>query len=303
MLRDLGAVVVSHNSSRAAIKLVAQLTQQGVGEVVVVDSGSSAKELRTLCAISGMQGFQLECIKQNVGFGTAVNVGVAKLSKRLLVLICNADIELEDGFAERIVRTANSGPGVIVSPRILSGDREDPVYWFRGANFVSSRGYLRHKSKGLRPSRADKGLIETQFAPATALLVPRQLFERVNGFREDLFMYWEDADFSLKTSEAGGRMVCDLEATVWHEVGGSEPKLTRGARSPGYYYYMQRNRLLVFGPLFGVARMFWGRGLLQVLYPFLNIVVRDRGEFIKKLRASFLGILDGLSGVAGRTWL
>lgn len=294
------AVVVSHNSSAAALSLAHELVNQNLSQVIIVDVGSSApakEELRRAILPSHVARTYIE---ENVGFGSAVNTGVSKLEEWDQVLICNADIELSPGCVDQLTESARAMPNTIISPIILTGSRERPVYWFYGARFVPSRGSIRMLSKGRRANLKEEGFLFTNFAPATALLVPRGVFNQIGGFREDLFMYWEDADFAIKAADADTRIVCDLGATVWHEVGGSSPKANRGSRSVGYYYYIQRNRIIVFRSRYGLFRLFLGWGLLQAFYPFWNILSKDREDAFRKIAASVAGIADGIRGVRGR---
>lgn len=299
MTHGLAAIIVSHNSSEAAINFARQLVDQHVEQIVIFDSGSNPREKQKLSLFDPPQQVFVEFSEDNVGFGSAVNLGISQLQRWDRVLICNADLDLSPGCVSRLMGSARIMPTAVISPTILTGSKVAPIYWFRGAKFLPSRGYLRLLDKGKKTVGQASGYLATPFAPATALLVPRSLFEQLEGFREDLFMYWEDADFSLRAKEAGAQIICDLEATVWHEVGGSEPKTTKNSRSSAYYYYLQRNRLLVFGPRYGVLAMFWGTGFLQTVFPFVNIALRDREGFFSKIRASFQGVLDGLRGVAG----
>jgi len=53
------------------------------------------------------------------------------------------------------------------------------------------------------------------------MLVRRSAFERVGGFDERYFLYFEDADFCLRLRSAGGRVYYDPSITVVHERGAS----------------------------------------------------------------------------------
>lgn len=299
---ELAGVIVSHNSSEAALQLSRQLIGQGAREVILLDTGSTAEQRKMLSGSALPAGIRLKIIVENIGFGLAANRAVSLLRESSYILICNADVELGVGSVRRITESAGRNPDAVITPLILTGDRRTPVYWFRGASFTPSRGYVRHLAKGKPAGEREKGLLSVSFAPATALLVPTGLFSRLGGFREDLFMYWEDADFSLKAIDFGVGIFCDLEARVWHEVGGSEMKTTPQSRSASYYYYLQRNRFLVCGSRYGALPMFLGRGWLQMLWPFANILLRDRTNLLLKLRASLRGVKDGVRGISGRTW-
>lgn len=74
----------------------------------------------------------------------------------------------------------------------------------------------------------------------------------VDGFDEEYFLYWEDVDFSLRIEDAGGRLVLVEQAKAVHDEGGTQgigdPDMH--AKSPLYYYYNIRNRMLLAQKLF-----------------------------------------------------
>ena len=59
------------------------------------------------------------------------------------------------------------------------------------------------------------------FVTGAAMMMHISTFELIGGFREDLFLYWEDVDLSLRAGRAGVRMELVPDARVWHAEGGS----------------------------------------------------------------------------------
>jgi GT2 family glycosyltransferase len=76
------------------------------------------------------------------------------------------------------------------------------------------------------------------------LALHRDLFMTCEGFDEGYFMYWEDVDLSAKVLRAGGRLVVLPELLAVHDEGGTQDAADGPAKSPLYYYYNCRNRLL-----------------------------------------------------------
>lgn len=82
----------------------------------------------------------------------------------------------------------------------------------------------------------------------SAVLVPRERFERVGGFDEGFFLYFEDIDFCLRLRVAGGAVYYDPTVTVTHvrgESARSAPGLARRAYRESQLLYWQKHR----GPL------------------------------------------------------
>ena len=73
-----------------------------------------------------------------------------------------------------------------------------------------------------------------------ACAIRRQAWEGVGGFREDLFMYYEDTDLSYRLRRAGWSIRFVPDAVVLHEHAASS-----GADSPMFVRVNGRNRLVV----------------------------------------------------------
>jgi hypothetical protein len=74
---------------------------------------------------------------------------------------------------------------------------------------------------------------EVDFATGCAMLVKREVFERVGLFDPAFFMYHEDYDFSARVRRGGYRIVYVPQAVVWHKVSAST-----GEESPLKWYYL-----------------------------------------------------------------
>jgi GT2 family glycosyltransferase len=49
-----------------------------------------------------------------------------------------------------------------------------------------------------------------------AMLIKKEVFKRVGLLDEDYFLYWEDADFSLRASKAGFKKVVVTSSWIYH---------------------------------------------------------------------------------------
>jgi GT2 family glycosyltransferase len=77
----------------------------------------------------------------------------------------------------------------------------------------------------------------------TALLIRSAVAERIGGFDEALFAYWEDVDYSIRSSAAGfvNRLVA--ETALLHPA--KRPYDELGSVKPHFHYYMFRNEILL----------------------------------------------------------
>ena len=143
-----------------------------------------------------------------------------------------------------------------------------------------------------RWENAVRGSREVRFAAS------RSLWERLDGFDDRYFLYWEDIDLSHRVLELGGslRVLSDIEAV--HDEGGTHRERVFGrGKSPTYYYYNIRNRL-VFAAIH-LDDLEFGRWLRASKAMAAEVLLEGgRAQFIwpwKALSAARRGLRDGVS--------
>jgi len=82
-------------------------------------------------------------------------------------------------------------------------------------------------------------LTNTSVVTGCAMLVTREVCERLGGFDESYFAYLEDADLCLRAAAAGFRVVVAPRARVRHRRAAA----TKGRQSLASLYYTTRNHL------------------------------------------------------------
>lgn len=240
--------------------------QLGVHDrLVVVDNASedgSVEELRKT-------GLDVIVNSSNAGFGSGVNLGAHGMREDTLVLL-NNDAVADDGFIDALVMplAASSRLGATTALILLSGrwkhcSPADPAALsstrgaaWRRVTHGDGAGQVLVNSTGNVVDRAGNGQDRDWLAPVEdlraqpevfglcggACAIRRTAWEEVGGFREDLFMYYEDTDLSYRLRRAGWSIRFVREAVVLHEHAASS-----GADSPMFVRVNARNRLLVAG--------------------------------------------------------
>ena len=227
-MTKVAAVVLSWNGREDTLACLRSLEGENV-DVIVVDNASVDG---TADAVTGAEVIRNE---RNLGYAGGMNVGIRRALEQGAdaVLLLNNDVEVEPGAIEALI-TAAEGAGA-VCPLLVFADDPDRV-WYAGARFDPSRGYNRRHLTD-RPG----GMTETERICGAAVLIPRDVLERIGLFDEDLFAYYEDADWSLRAREQGLRLLVTPESRVRHKVSAS----TGGEGSPDALYYSARNLLAV----------------------------------------------------------
>ena len=103
--------------------------------------------------------------------------------------------------------------------------------------------------RATRKREADSGTAVRMWLTGACLMISRELWDRLGGFDDRYFLYWEDVDLSWRCEEAGGRLHGRAGGNRGPRRGGhsGRPRTRERTRSATYYYYNTRNRLLFAG--------------------------------------------------------
>ncbi|WP_165070206.1 glycosyltransferase family 2 protein [Marisediminicola senii] len=237
--RALALIVVNYGSHDLVAENLASLRFAGLAaSIVVVDNYTTDAErdaVRQLCA---SRGWTLVAHDDNVGFGAGVNAGVAAAHRMgcTVFMLLNPDAAITDETVAALHRLSVDHPMTVFSPTVV---RPDGSRWFDGGTVLVREG--RTSTAPGTDSSAPGGWLS-----GACLLVHQELWQRVGGFDDSYFLYWEDVDFSWRCVAAGGRLEVVPTLEVTHAVGGTQgASAARGAgKSPTYVYFNCRNRLL-----------------------------------------------------------
>ena len=239
----VAAVVLSWNRREDTLACLRSLAAaEPAPHVIVVDNastdGTSEAVRREFPAMELIEN------PTNLGFAEGNDVGIRRALAQGAdhVLVLNNDTEVDVGFLAPLLEEAARRPDAgALSPKILFAEPSD-VIWFAGAEYDARSGY-NGRHRGYR--EADDGrfdaVVETGRVCGAAMLVPRDVLEKVGVFDPELFAYSEDTDWSLRAREAGYRHYVVPASRVWHKVSAA----SGGESSPTAIYYDVRNALVV----------------------------------------------------------
>ena len=259
------AVVVNYESGSALARCVADLAACGLTALVVVDNGSRDGSLAA--AVSGTPGVEVVDPGENLGYGAAVNRGVAATASEL-VLVCNPDLEVPPGAVEALAAALDADPGcALVGPLIRTpgGDRYPSARRFPSMVDAAGHALLGLFAPGNRFTRnyqrveldgAGVAVRNVDWVSGACFLVRREAIEQVGGFDEAYFMYAEDVDLCWRLGRAGWRVAYAPAAEVTHLQGRSTD------RHPYRMIVEHHRSLLRFASRSSVG---WRRALLPLV--------------------------------------
>ena len=231
----LVAVVLSYNGREDTLAALDSL--RGI-DTVVVDNGSNDGSADAVA--ERFPGVELVRAGVNLGFAGGNNVGIRRALDRGAdwVLLLNNDALAEPGLVEALDAAAAARPDAgVLACKILYADSD--LLWYAGAGFDPVLGRSRHEGFG-RPDEPG-ALEDTIRATGTGMAVSRTAIDAAGLLDEELFLYAEDLEWSLRIREAGFAVVYVPEARIRHRVSAS----SGGAGSPTTAYYETRNMLAV----------------------------------------------------------
>ena len=224
--------------------------------VLVIDNGALDGSVARLETISDDR-VDLLKLPINMGYAGGCNEGFkhALAAGAEYVWLVNSDVVVDDKSTLRsLITLVESDPKIgLVGPRLASlGDADhltycggicsiNPPIWKHTADPEQARVWTQEYPNA--------GLVV-----GTAMLVRTSVIRQIGFLDERLFAYFEDNDYSIRSSKAGYRNLVDEKFSVRHEEK-DENRFTSSIK-PHWWYYMTRNECL-----------FWikHRGLLRGL--------------------------------------
>lgn len=197
-------------------------------EIILVDNASSdGSPLRAGELFSGVHVIRND---ENRGFSIACNQG-ASIAQGEFLLFLNDDARLAEGYLEQLVRSAKKGVFQVLQPLLLS---EEQTVDSAGDLFTPT-GFLWHQTDHASRTEA----FPVFAVKGACVLIRRDHFEKLGGFCESYFAYFEESDFCWRARMAGYEIGVDPLAKTLHGGG----RTTRRVFRPEQIYYLSfRNR-------------------------------------------------------------
>ena len=185
--------------------------------------------------------------KKNSGFSATCNVGIAKASKTLL-LILNSDIKLSANYFENQWQCFEEDDTFGVMGRMIENNAYDAPRLSGRAGFK----YVQNKTYSVAD---EKFPVPTLFLSGANALVCSKKMKQIGGF-DEIFspFYYEDTDLSLRACRLGWKCYYSFQSTCDH-LGSSTVKSNHHKKCVKITYY--RNRFILHGIHLTKAQFQW----------------------------------------------
>jgi hypothetical protein len=261
MRNHVSIIIVNYNTpkdTKVVIQSLSDINHAGFDyRIIVVDNGS--KELLSFSNLFLKKNPKIDLLRSegNLGFSGGNNLGIQHAIDHYdsdYYLLLNSDTVVTKDFLQELYKMMVQDPKIgLAVPKICfhkgyeffqdsyKEAEKHHVLWYVGGKVDWTNLLSYH----VGIDEIDHGhfdqVRETDFATGCAMMISREVIERVGRLDDSFFLYNEDVDFSLRVHEAGFKIMYCPKSVIYHKIGRS----TGGAGSSLQQYYQTRNRLFL----------------------------------------------------------
>lgn len=253
----ISVIITNYNTSDLLINCLRSLYQynkNSIFEVIVVDNNSSDDSV--IKVKKYFPNVKLINLDQNLGFSRANNIG-AKYAAGEHLLFINSDTQFIENSLNEINSLIQKDKSIgIIGPKILNTDF---TYQISSGKYPGILVELFDKikyalAKKNRHFRAileyiNRNPREVDWVTGACMIIPKSIFEQIEGFDENIFMYFEDKDLCHRIKNRGYRIVYYPHTKILHHLAGSTKSKSKKEveyiyrKSQLYYYQKYCNKI------------------------------------------------------------
>jgi hypothetical protein len=229
----LSFIIVNYQSEKYLFKCLSSIQEKilGVGyEIIVVNNDATHLETSFPSEI------KLINTGKNIGFGAACNLGARSAQGEILCFL-NPDTEIvSNNILDLLDKFDKYDKLAIVGPRLVD-EKNNTQEWIAGkevtiwSTLMNNLGYKRDQK--IWESAVP---VECAWITGAAMFIRKDIFDRLGGFDEKFFMYFEDVDLCQRARQLSYKVLYFPEFTVKHFGGKS---FLNKKRQKKYYYVSQ----------------------------------------------------------------
>lgn len=260
----------------ACIKSIYDSKPKTVFEIVVVDNDEKnviEKELLKL-----FPDVKYKKSSSNLGYGGGNNLG-AKYAKGKYLFVLNPDTLVFKNTIDELVSFLVKNKDVGIASPMLVNKSGEPFLLQGTSELTPLKGIvcLSFIEKIFPKNRFSReywlkdwdhtALKEIEVCPGTAFMISRKLFNKISGFDEKFFLYFEEDDVSNRVRKLGYKIFILAKAKIFHEVGASTKQLRNSNK------IFSRSRFLYFKKHYGFLKALFVESFLRINKAFFLILI------------------------------
>ena len=244
MFPDCQIIIVNFNLKDDTSCCLESFLKSGasLSQIIVVDNGSSDDSVSYLRNRFGPDLFVLE-VEGVLGYAHGLNQGsqLALSKGATWLLLMSNDTVVAPNFLREFDEAAHQNSEVLMfSPLILYCDLPDTI-WFLGTYLIPGTLITRDPFHNHKRQLSYPVSMPVDFINGCAMLIHRDVFEKIGFFDSSFFMYFEEVDYCWRARRAGIKFNAAPRAHMWHKV-----SLTMDQDRPGARFLRIRNQIWVY---------------------------------------------------------
>jgi GT2 family glycosyltransferase len=229
-------LVLNYNGKHLLCDCIASISNQNFTdyELIIVDNNSDDGSVAYIR--ENFPKAKLIGNSENFGFAKGNNIGI-EACKGEWIFFLNNDAVLEQNCLEFLSKHIENRKSeqLVFAPIMLKADFPEQID--SAGDMLYPWGYAYKYENEFANESEFSEFREINLACCGAAVFNRELLEKLNGFDEDFFLYYEDIDLSLRAKRLGAKIYLVPQARVLHK--GSA---TVGKKNSLRLYYIERNR-------------------------------------------------------------
>ena len=241
---SLTYIIVTFNSAEtiaACLRSIVASSFAGLRHSIVLVDNASKDETVPVARGEGIPELEIVQAEENTGFARAANLGASHADGEYLCFL-NPDAAVESDFAAEFASAAGGAVPFEIGGAALTAPsgRPAPSAWCL-PSFPSlvAETFLPYTIAGFLTSRRPACAKEVGMVSGACLIVRKNVFDRLNGFNENFFLYYEDADFCRRAAAEGFRVRFHPRLRAIHAG-----RKSFGADAGGFFFQYYRSRIL-----------------------------------------------------------
>ncbi|HEU4943601.1 MAG TPA: glycosyltransferase [Solirubrobacterales bacterium] len=212
----IDVAIVNWNTAEAALAAArAYLASEGVEAKVTIVDNDSRPEQRQLLREGCPAGVRLDLSEENLGYGRAANRALSEGAGEL-VCVSNADVLPEPGALAALATVARGESKVGMIGPVFGGDTDRYHAALPGTATMLARIFAGSFGERPQPSPSPGAVVEVGQPSGACFVLRRDTWEKVGGFDEGFFLWYEDVDLAKRLHDAGYLNLISGSARVGH---------------------------------------------------------------------------------------
>ena len=276
-------VIVLYNSSEVIFECLKSLNNF---QIIIVDNG---KNLKILEKLKSKNNIQIITPGRNIGMGRGVNFAFNSIKSEFFLLL-SPDTKIDEDSISKLLSTAlNYDDCAIAAPLNVTDPDSYGVLPEKRELYEKNKNQIHINLEKM--NKRPEGEICVDVTKGCVLLVRSKFFEKVGGFSEKYFLFWEEIDLCKRFVKKNYSIIVNPSSIAHHNEGTSskiniENLFLRSFHheiSPLYYFEIKKNSLFLYRNIL--------KYLFRTITYFLIFNFKSSLKNFSKLAANFIFLI------------